>query len=146
MAANRSIYIIDASVILKWFLEEGKFQTEALALQYDFFDKKITLEIPHYALAEILNTLGRSLSQEKALAVFRMILTYRITEHHITLEIASLAIELMKKFAGISFYDAGYHALALEQGATFITADEKYFRRTHKEGRIMLLKDYARKQ
>lgn len=146
MVVNRSLYIIDASVILKWFFEEGKFQTEALALQYDFFKKMVTLEVPHYALAEILNTLGRSLPREKALAVFGMILTYRITEHHITLEVASLAIALMKKFTGISFYDAGYHALALQQGATFITADERYFDKTHQQGHVMLLKDYGKKR
>jgi len=48
----------------------------------------------------------------------------------------------MKKYTKISFYDAAYHALALNTGGTFITADKKYYEKTKSEGNIMLLKNY----
>lgn len=144
MEENKRIYIIDASVILKWFLEETDFQEEAFALRDAYHQGKITLEIPQYTMAEIMNTLGRKLSHDIALAYFSRLLFLNILENYLSPEIASLAIMLMKKFPDISFYDAGYHALAFHIGATLITADEKYYKKTHRAGNIMLLKDYGK--
>ncbi|MEK7523423.1 MAG: hypothetical protein AAB588_00140 [Patescibacteria group bacterium] len=62
------------------------------------------------------------------------------------MELASMGCELMKNFSGVTFYDSGYHALALQEGGTFITADEKYFQKTKKQGGVMLLKDYGKKR
>lgn len=146
MAENKKIYVPDASVILKWFLEETDSQDEAFTLRDDYHRGEIVLEIPQYAMAEIINTLGRKLSHDATLAYFSRLLLFRIIESYISPEIASLAIILMKKFPGISFYDAGYHALALHRGAKLITADEKYYKKTHRAGNIMLLKDYGKKR
>jgi len=43
----------------------------------------------------------------------------------------------------ISSYDATFHALALLEGATFITADKKHYNKTKKLiGSVMLLEDF----
>lgn len=148
MAARKPLYIVDASVILKWFFveEDRDAHRAALSLRQDFFHQDISLEIPHYALAETANIFGTYLSRHETLFNLSTLFDYRFVEHPISLEMASLAVELMKKFPGVSFYDTGYHALALHHGGVFITADEKYYRKTHREGAIMLLKDYGEKR
>ncbi|MEK7523416.1 MAG: type II toxin-antitoxin system VapC family toxin [Patescibacteria group bacterium] len=146
MAENKSLFVVDASVLLKWYLKEENDQEPALQLQTDYHYDKISLAIPHYAWSEVLNTLGRKKSFDEVLAYFSRYLAFEIQEYSITLEIAAVAIELMEKFPNITFYDAGYHALALQEGGTFVTADEKYFQKTKKHGGIMLLKDYGKKR
>ena len=53
------------------------------------------------------------------------------------------AFDLINTYKTISFYDASYHALALEEGGTFLTNDEKYYKKTKNAGGIMLLRDYG---
>ena len=146
MEENRELYIVDASVVLKWFLEEIEDQKNALELRQDYFENSIDLVSPHYIFAEVMNTLGRKSSHVSALSAFATLLTYNLPHYRTTLELASLAVELMKEFPGISFYDAGYHALALQHGGTFVTGDKKYYEKTKKRGHIMLLKQYGKKR
>jgi len=51
------------------------------------------------------------------------------------------ALELMKKFK-VTFYDAAYHAIALNQNGMFVTADTDYFRKTSKARHVLALRDY----
>lgn len=146
MAANKDIYIVDASVMLKWFLFENEDQTQALMLRHDYFDRNVELHIPYYAFAEVLNIMIRNLPEDQAMSAFSLLLTYKLQEYRIDLELASLSAKLMKKYKGTAFYDAGYHALALQTGGTFITADEKYYKKTKKAGHVMLLKNYGKRR
>ena len=146
MAANKELYILDASVILKWFLPETEDHENASKVRSDYLSSDIVATIPHYAYAEIMNILKNKLSREEALSAFSFLLMYTLKDYPITLELASVAVELMEKFPGVSFYDAGYHALALQHGGTFITADKKYYEKTKKRGHIMLLKQYGKKR
>lgn len=148
MVGNKSLFIVDASVLLKWYVEEGKEEDleTASELRTDYHTEKITLAVPHYAWSEVLNTLGRKNSFDEALAYFSRFLAFEIEEYPVTLELAAVAIELMQEFHGITFYDAGYHALALQHGGTFITADEQYYKKTKGKGHVMLLKHYGRKR
>ncbi len=147
MAENKPLYIVDASVILKWFLKEAECQEEAISLQNHCDESLIQLAIPHYAYAEIFNIFVRNLSLERALAYSSRVLNYFNKEYAITIEMVSLAFEIIKKVdCEVSFYDAGYHALAMQEGGTFITADEKYYKKTRKHGSIMLLKNYGKKR
>lgn len=144
MAENKAIYIIDASVVLKWFLQEGEpFKKEASVLRDDFSKKHIRLIIPDYSFAEILNTLIRKLESKQALACFSALLALDITRYEMSLELALFTFKIMEEFPGISFYDAGYHGLALLENGTFITADKQYFSKTQKKGNIMFLKNYV---
>lgn len=147
MAENKPLYIVDASVILKWFLKETEDQEEALLFKAHCDAKLIQLAVPHYAYAEIFNIFVRSLSLDKALAYSSRVLNYFNKEYAITIEMASLAFEIINKTGQkVSFYDAGYHALAIREGGTFVTADEKYYRKTSGQGHIMLLKNYGKKR
>ncbi len=58
-------------------------------------------------------------------------------------EIYSTAIDLSARYRH-HLFDTLYHAVALNTpGATLITADAVYYRKTERSGRILLLKDYT---
>lgn len=146
MDESESLFIPDASVMLKWFfMDEKDGVQEAVSLQKDYLEKIISMIIPHYALAEMLNTFGRELSIKDAGLLFSFLVLLKMNEYPITIESASLSCGLMQKYK-VSFYDAGYHALAIQEGGTFLTADEKYYQKTKKEGSVMLLSDYGKKR
>jgi len=42
-----------------------------------------------------------------------------------------------------SIYDSIYHALALDAGGVFITADKRHVAKTHQHGGVMLLSDWT---
>jgi predicted nucleic acid-binding protein len=49
------------------------------------------------------------------------------------------ALAITARHPGVTVYDAAYHALALRVDGVFVTADERYFRRTKRLGAIELL-------
>ena len=135
--------IIDASVVLKWIIFEDEPLVErALSLRQDFLDKKIKILVPNHFFAEIGNVLGRKLPHQM-LRFFSELKMTRISEYSLSLALASLALELMGKYPKISFYDAVYHALAIQEKGIFVTADKKYFEFTKKEGAVQFLSQYA---
>lgn len=141
MEDHKSLYVIDASVMIKWIVMQEDDIDKALEIRDDFFREKISLAMPSNALFEILNVMSIKRPVE-AMTFFSQILSMGIDEYVLTLEPASQAIAMLERIKGISFYDAIYHALALILGGTFVTADKDYYKKTKSLGRIMLLKDY----
>lgn len=135
-------FFVDASVVLKWFFLDERDTQQAIALRDRFIEGKIELEVPAHAYSEVANTLLAKTSSNNALDFFATFRGMNLMEHALTLGTVSISSLLMKRYKGISFYDAVYHALALTQGGTFITADEIYYKKTKKEGSIVLLKDF----
>lgn len=140
MEDRRPLYIIDASVIVKWLIEEKKGKLQAFQIKEDFIGKKIRLKIPNHCFFEVMNVLGIK-APAIAIQFLSQLLTLKMEEAHLTIEIGNRAIQIMKEFSGISFYDAAYHALAIEAGGTFITADKKYFGKVKDLKHIKLLEE-----
>lgn len=141
MVDSKKLYITDASVMIKWISKDEENMKEALKLKEDFELNKIELATTTLCYHEILNYLG--LNKPKiALNFFSKVLTFQITEYLLTLGIANRAINIMQKFPKISFYDASYHATAIENNGTFLTADSQYYKKAKKLRHIKLLKDY----
>lgn len=136
----KPLYIADASVILKWFIKENN-RTEALKLKQDFLNNKIELGIPTLAYYEVNNYTVRTKPME-ALFFLSQLFMLQMIEFGITLENSSKSMEITGKFAKISFYDAAYHALAIQNNGTFITADENYYKKAKSLKHIRLLKNY----
>ena len=133
--------IPDASVLIKWALSDEEYTEQAHQLQNDFQFRKVNLFIPSHCFYELGNTLGKKWP-DQCTRFFSQLFMSGFVHCRLTLSISSLAFELLKKYPSISFYDAVYHALAMEMGGIFVTADERYFKTTKKEGNIQLLKDY----
>ena len=141
MDDNKPLYILDASVILKWILKGEKHQAEALAIRQDIELERIEANVPIHCFTEVINVLTLK-SKSLAILFLEQLQKSFLRECRLTIEITAKAIEIMKKHPKIAFYDAVYHGLAFEQKGTLITADEKYFNAVHREGKILSLKDY----
>lgn len=138
-----NIVVPDTCTILKWLLDESDCKEQALMLYKDYIEKKIRLRLPIFWAAEIGNVLGIK-HKEYANEYFSYFLLCRFIEISIGVSLASLAFDLMKEFPKISFYDACYHALALQEGGVFVTADKKYYEMIKNKGGVMYLGDYGK--
>lgn len=136
-----NLIVLDACILAKWILDEED-SPLALQIQADMNFERITVSVPDHCFTEILNTLVRKWP-DLALEFFSYLHMASIVQCRLTLEIASTAIRLVKKYPKVTFYDAVYHALALQQKGVFVTADEEYFKLTRREGSIFLLKNYS---
>jgi len=134
--------VLDASVVYKWVSYEKEDLEKALALrEMCLSDEDIMVFVPAHFHSEISNIVLRFFSNEY-LQFMSDLFRSKFIVCHLTLELAGICKNLMKKYPHISFYDAFYHALAMEKGGVFITADKKYYQTVKKEGNILLLKDF----
>ncbi|MEK7085818.1 MAG: type II toxin-antitoxin system VapC family toxin [Patescibacteria group bacterium] len=136
----KPLYIIDSSVLIK-LIEKEEDQEKAFELMEKFFRKKIDLGIPSLAYYEVTNYFSRR-HPFKSILFFSQILMLKMTEFFVTLENIARTIDITQKFPKTAFYDATYHALAIQHDGTFITADENYYKKAKSLKHIQLLKDY----
>ena len=136
------LMVIDASIIIKWLLEEQNGMEQAEKIQDDLIERNIKILIPGHCYMEVANTISRK-APELALNFISKLKVSTIREQILNISKITLALDLMKKYKKISFYDAAYHALAISEGATFVTADEKYYETTKEQGNIILLQNYC---
>lgn len=139
--AEPKFYVIDASVIIKWFIHENDSHL-ALRVRNDFTQKKIRLGIPSYAFAECINVISIK-TFDQALFSLSSLFSIHLEEFQLSMKVAFDALKIMKRYPRISFYDGMYHALAKYEGGIFLTADEKYYQKTKTFGHIKLLKNYT---
>lgn len=139
---SKKKYIIDASIIIKWLVREQEDFHFAINLLNDFYNKKVHLLIPIFVHWEVNNFLGRSLAFGTAVEKYSHFKLLKLEESHLSMNTTLKAFAIMKKFHKVSFYDASYHALAIENGGIFLTADKKYYDKTRRIGSIMLLENY----
>lgn len=131
------LFVPDASVILKWVLpsrDEGEVE-QALRLRDQAVAGEVELLVPPLWQYEVGNTLARRFP-EQAQALIDALIRFGMHECPPTQSWRERALDLVRAF-GVTFYDASYHALALEQGARFVTADERYIRRAGHAGEVI---------
>lgn len=133
------MFVLDASVIAKWFKLEGG-RDKALKIRRNYIKGKCDIIVPDFLLIEISNLLRYSKvftieDTNQALASLREL---EITVIVPTFEIIGGAVKLSFKY-DITVYDAIYLATAESIGYRFITADERLYRKTRKLGFIELL-------
>ena len=142
VADIKPLFIIDTSVLLKWFIKEEEDLEQAQLLKKNFLERKFETCIPALTSWELNNNFGRNHSKQEALMSFASFKNLRIREALLGLEVSFLAYKIMKKCPGVAFYDSAYHALALQLNGIFITADQKYYNKAKSFGRMKLLRDY----
>ena len=134
--------VVDASVALKWFL--GGQPTELDVAQAEAVEAAIEqgatdLFAPIHWIAEVISVLARAKpdSVDDALLVL-----------YDAQPIVIAGAAVLKRAAGLSMalnhhlFDTLYHAVALEEQATLVTADEAYFGKAKDLGAIQLLRDF----
>lgn len=132
------ILVPDTSVLLKWVLESGEEndRDSALELREAWLAGNCSIVLPSLWLFEIGNVLGIK-QPGLAAPLLQILLDYRIEEAPPP-QFFEKALVLMKTH-NVTFYDAAFHALAINRSGVMITADEAYFRKASRAGHIQLL-------
>ena len=136
------IVVPDASVILKWALPPGGARDgeRATELLDAWLADKMDFLLPPLWVYEVGNILALK-APEMAEDLLTILIGYGIDEVAPTPRICGTTFRLMEK-CRTTFYDAVYHAVALERGGQLVTADEAYFRKAGKEGGVLQLRDF----
>ena len=126
ITAHHTGYVLDASVIVKWFLHHQESDRDrALALRDMHIAGRTTIYIPRLALLEILNAIrfNPKAHEETGEAALEAL-------QDLNLEIKPGDVDVLRKTNAIAWaykitiYDALYVALAEQVGYPLITADE----------------------
>jgi predicted nucleic acid-binding protein len=136
-----NLYVPDASVILKWVLDspEEADRDTAFELLNSWVAGECEFVLPSLWLYEVGNIVGRNI-HDKAADIMALLIDYRISEAPMTSVISGRTLEIMSD-CGVTFYDAVYHAIALERRGTLVTADAAYLKKAGKLGHAVLLAD-----
>ena len=119
--------VLDASVALKWFVDEED-SDAALSLRQNFRQGESEIVVPDLLLYEVANALRFNPSFE-AQEVNEAVKTLLDMEIDIVTPSSALLEKLVDLSVehGITCYDSTYFALAQEIGFPLITADEKLY-------------------
>jgi predicted nucleic acid-binding protein len=120
------ICVVDASVVLKWFLREADSAAADLLLE-KFLNDEVELLAPDLMLVEAASALWKramirkDLSTDEATLIYRDLLTLPLSLIASGI-VADAALQVALKH-NHSIYDALYCALAIERRCDFVTAD-----------------------
>jgi predicted nucleic acid-binding protein len=135
--------VVDASVSVKWFIRDPIIEPDvdkAWAVLRGMRSGTIEACQPPHWFAEVLATIARARPRRVALTLGMLSsLTFRETAPLGTYRRAvDMAISLNHHL-----FDTLYHAVALEEGVTLVTADEVYFGKAQSLGGIQRLADFS---
>jgi predicted nucleic acid-binding protein len=133
-------YVVDASVILKWVLEEGETsdKDKALELLNAWAEDRIRIYAPLIWQYEVGNFLGRELPAE-AEQKMALLLDLHMGEVLLDEKIYRRCFSWMKG-GKVTFYEAVYLSSAFEVQGVLVTADERLVKKIGKAEGLCLLK------
>ena len=135
--------VIDASVAVKWIVgdQPGEGDVDrASALLGAIARRTVSVIEPVHWVAEVTGVVVR-LKPDRAVAATALLTHSRFST---TASRAAYrrAAQLSEQFDH-HLFDTLYHAVALEEGATLVTADTAYFAKAKDLGGVQLLADFA---
>jgi predicted nucleic acid-binding protein len=135
--------VVDASVALRWFLRlrpEEQQLREAAAVGEAVQTQGAELFAPPHWMIEIVSVLAR---KEPDLISSAIVLLTELNPTVLsTPDVLSRGADIAKALDH-HLFDTLYHAVALEVGATLVTADDRYYGKAKALGAIMPLRDFA---
>ncbi|HEX5314531.1 MAG TPA: type II toxin-antitoxin system VapC family toxin [Gammaproteobacteria bacterium] len=137
------IVVPDASVILKWILADPTGEQDvdkAIALRDAVIGGEIAIRVPSLWIYEVGNILTRKFAKHAGNALAALV-AFGMDERRTEGDLLSRTVALTQS-CKVTFYDAAYHALALEENGTFVTADARYLRKAAKVGAVTLLSEW----
>lgn len=119
-------YVLDTSVVVKWFSEEkGTDKAEELLKALE--KKEIEIYLPGLVRYELANAFlkGKKLSYRQAELALEIFYNLPLIFIEDSLDLVKLSYKLAEKL-NISYYDACFLGLAKNQKATLITANPRH--------------------
>ena len=137
-----SAIVADASVIVKWFVEE-EYSERALRLRDDHVEQRVRVVVPSVAAYEVLNALrySGSFGTEELVEVSTALDGYQFIEVGLSGRCAEEAVRIALDY-GVTVYDAAYLSIGKLRGLEVYTADEELLRKVKKLGFARHLKEY----
>jgi len=138
-----SPYLIDTSVLVKWFIEEHGSEN-AIRLRNKSAVGKIDIATTELAYYELANALRKSRVLPEV-EIHRAVEDLRAERIHVVpfdMDALHIAIENAVEYE-ISIYDAYFVALADLEGMTLVTADEKLVAKVSGRSAVIALQDLA---
>jgi predicted nucleic acid-binding protein len=136
------IVVPDASVVLKWVLpsEDEPYADNALQLRSAIVDSTVYALVPPLWIYEVGNTIARRFPGH-AQGWMSALTKFALEEVPASKPWLTKTLELVQVH-DVTFYDAAYHALAIVNGGTFVTADSRYAAKTASSGSVLLVGDW----
>lgn len=114
--------VVDASVVVKWFRPEEEGKDEALALWRQHRSGELALLAPHLLPLELLNSVGRRWKWAAGDLTEAATTIDDLAIHFVEPDLVSVAAWVGR---GLSAYDAAYVAVAEQERAPLVTADQR---------------------
>ena len=147
IAAGRRNYVIDASVVLKWFSQACESDLDkAFQLRKDFRERNIDLYAPELLIYEIANVLRykRILSEDIIYKAISSIYDMDILMP-VNAGIMTQAVTIARQYH-ITVYDSSYLSFAQSVGCHLITADKKLYQKINVLPGVVFISDYFSKK
>ncbi len=143
MERGKEVIVADASVVVKWFVNE-EYTEKALELRKSYLDNKIDVACPQIMPFEVLNALryNPEFGEEQVKIASDALHKYQLLLYPVLGELAGKCIRNSFNF-GISLYDASYISLAEHLNAKLYTADDKMLDKIGKLQHVVHLSNYA---
>lgn len=122
-------FVIDASIVVKWFSEEEN-RFKALKILKNLEKEKYALLAPEILIYEVANALykGKHLENKDIKSAMDSILDIEIDYYQLDKVLIYQAVDFMVNY-NITFYDAVYGALSLLHNAPLISANSKHHKK-----------------
>lgn len=134
--------VVDASVVIKWFIPEAD-SDMAVKLRDRHIEGSLTLMAPDLLVYEVANALSchPDLSVEEIKEDLEALLMLDLDLIQPSGEFVSSIAEDARKYT-VSVYDSSYLALAEATSSSLITADRKLYEKAKKAGLALMLDEY----
>jgi predicted nucleic acid-binding protein len=118
-------YVVDASVVSKWFNRGEQFEKESNGLRKAWVDDKIELVAPSHLPFEVANSIWKNpnIHARRASRLVRVLVRVSPKLDELSEEIAGEAMAIARR-KGLTFYDASYLALSKIRSLSLITVDD----------------------
>ncbi len=136
--------VVDASVVLKWFIPEED-TVHALKLREAHLQGRLVLAAPELLSYEVANVLRYhpDISQAAIRENIEALFNLGVVLVPPSIVLLDSSVRIAHQF-DISVYDASYIALGVEVGASIITADDKLRNRVDKTLRCKSLAEWIK--
>ena len=140
MAQQTPLVVADASVVLKWQLDDEDCTSQATTLRDDFFARgAVTVIAPHLLVYEVVNGIAtaarrRRIARDKAIEALNNLMALGVELR----EVEPLRVLEMSLRYNLAAYNAAYVALAEAEKCDLWTGDRAFYQTV--KGKLALVK------